>query len=444
MIDQKHLNALTLAVTSFFVCVPAIAQPDTICLLAQRFSRVDLYPVGQHPGQVELVDLDQDGDLDAVVLNRTAGSFTVLLGDSSGTFTHHSQIPTGQLPIAQEFDDIDHDGDTDLLIVDAETDDIAIFLNDGNAGFVEHSRIGVGERSRSIKIADFNNDGYTDIACTHHQYQIDDPTVEILLGGPNITFAEPFGLFDDMNTQDVSIADFNNDGNADIAALEGIYPGGNRGRIYLGSGDGKFNDPIQFNSRRSTITTTVQDMNNDGHLDIVSVSRIEFSVIIHYGDGTGMFDDYRQIQLFEEAANVTTAYLNDDDLLDIIVSYDGTLIGDGGGISLLESRPNGSFRLNYVPNTGLSSWVAVADLNDDGQMDFVAPARGSDVLEVILDQCGVCPADLNGDRALDFLDVNVLINPSPGSNQRLDYNLDGQQNFFDISAFLTDFQNGCN
>lgn len=444
MIVQKHFTAVALAAAYFSVSTPALAQSDTICLLDQRFSRIDLYPVGQHPGQVELADLNQDGNLDAVVLNRDGSSFTVLLGEPGGTFTHLSEILTGQLPIAQEFDDIDHDGDTDLLIVDAENNDITIFLNDGNAGFVEHSRVSVGERSRSIKIADFNNDGYSDIACTHHQYLIDDPTVEILLGGPKITFAKPFGLFDDMHTNDVSIADFNNDGNADIAALEGIYPSGNRGRIYLGNGDATFDEPIQFNSRRSTITSTVEDMNNDGHLDIVSVSRIESSVTIHYGDGTGAFNDDRQIPLLVEAANVATAYLNDDDLLDIVVSYDGVLSSEGGGISLLESRSNGSFRLNFVPNTGLSSWVAVADLNDDGKVDFVAPARGSDNLEVFFDQCGVCPADLNGDGMLDFFDVDRLLNPAPGANIFLDYNLDGTTNFFDISEFLIDFQTGCN
>lgn len=443
MIVQKHFTTLTIATALTSISTQAIAQSDSICLIDQRFSRVDLYPVGEHPGQVELADLDQDGYLDAVVLNRTAGSFTVLLGDPSGAFTYLTEIPTGQLPTAQEFDDIDHDGDTDLLIVDAETDEITIFLNDGNAGFVEHSRVEVGERSRSIKVADFNNDGYTDIVCTHHQYQIDDPTIEILLGGPNITFAEPFGLYDDMHTNDVSIADFNNDGNADIAALEGIYPSANRGRIYLGNGNATFDDPILFNSRRSTITSTVADMNNDGHLDIVSVSRIDYSVIIHYGDGTGAFNDDRQIPLFVEAANVATAHLNDDDMLDIVVSYDGILIGDGGGISILESRSNGSFRLNYVPNIGLSSWVAVADLNDDGQTDFVAPARGTDSLEVFLDQCGVCPADLNGDGMLDYFDVSALLNPNPGANQFLDYNLDGTTNFFDISDFLIDFQSGC-
>lgn len=422
----------------------ALAQSDTICLLDQRFSRVDTYPIGAYPGQAELADLNQDGEFDVVVLNRDAGSFSVLLGEHGGTFSYLSDTPTGEHPIAQEFDDIDHDGDTDLLIVDAETNEITIFLNDGNASFMEHSRVGVGERSRSIKVADFNNDGYTDIACSHHRYLIDGPTVEILLGGPDITIAEPFGLFDGMHTNDVSIADFNNDGNADIAALEGICPGGSRGRIYLGKGDGTFDDPTKFNSRRSSITTTVADMNNDGNLDIVSVSRIDYSVIIHYGDGTGVFVDDRQIQLIRDAASVSTAHLNDDDLLDIVVAYDAVLAGEAGGISLLESRLNGSFRLHDVSNTGLTSWVAIADLNDDGQTDFVAPARETNTLEVFLDQCGVCPADLNGDRVLDVSDVNTLLNPSPGSNQSLDYNLDGEQNFFDISAFLTDFLNGCN
>ncbi len=48
-----------------------------------------------------------------------------------------------------------------------------------------------------------------------------------------------------------------------------------------------------------------------------------------------------------------------------------------------------------------------------------------------------CPADLNGDGALDFFDIAALLGGS------LDYNSDTAFDFFDIVGFLNDFQAGC-
>ncbi len=50
MIVQKHFTTLTIATTLTSISTQAIAQSDSICLIDQRFSRVDLYPVGEHPG----------------------------------------------------------------------------------------------------------------------------------------------------------------------------------------------------------------------------------------------------------------------------------------------------------------------------------------------------------------------------------------------------------
>jgi hypothetical protein len=51
-----------------------------------------------------------------------------------------------------------------------------------------------------------------------------------------------------------------------------------------------------------------------------------------------------------------------------------------------------------------------------------------------------CPADLNGDGALNFFDVSLFLTDFNGGG---DYNGDGSTNFFDVSAFLTDFNAGC-
>ena len=48
-----------------------------------------------------------------------------------------------------------------------------------------------------------------------------------------------------------------------------------------------------------------------------------------------------------------------------------------------------------------------------------------------------CPADLNGDGALDFFDISFFL-----SNE-VDFNGDTVFDFFDISAFLSSFSAGC-
>ena len=53
------------------------------------------------------------------------------------------------------------------------------------------------------------------------------------------------------------------------------------------------------------------------------------------------------------------------------------------------------------------------------------------------------PADLNGDRTLDFLDVSAYLSAFSSQNPIADFTGDGQFNFFDVSAFLSAFAAGC-
>lgn len=52
----------------------------------------------------------------------------------------------------------------------------------------------------------------------------------------------------------------------------------------------------------------------------------------------------------------------------------------------------------------------------------------------------VCAADLNTDGELDFFDVSLFLQQY---NDGADYNGDGSTSFFDVSLFLTDYQAGC-
>ncbi len=54
-----------------------------------------------------------------------------------------------------------------------------------------------------------------------------------------------------------------------------------------------------------------------------------------------------------------------------------------------------------------------------------------------------CPADINGDGNLNFFDVSAFLTAYNQMNPMADFNDDGEFNFFDVSAFLTAYNEGC-
>lgn len=59
------------------------------------------------------------------------------------------------------------------------------------------------------------------------------------------------------------------------------------------------------------------------------------------------------------------------------------------------------------------------------------------------DPAGLCPADCNGDGELNFFDVSIFLTEFNNQDPRADYNGDGSWNFFDVSTFLSLFAQGC-
>lgn len=54
-----------------------------------------------------------------------------------------------------------------------------------------------------------------------------------------------------------------------------------------------------------------------------------------------------------------------------------------------------------------------------------------------------CPADLNGDGNLDFFDVSAFLTAFQQGNPLADFDNNGVYDFFDVSAFLTAYSAGC-
>jgi hypothetical protein len=111
----------------------AASGSDDVLWLARNVGgasfTVSVYPVGGHPVDVQVDDLDGDGLDDVVVANYQDDSLSILLGQASGVLAAESPAAAGPDPTAVAIADVNHDGIPDLVVANRNED--AGELSDG-------------------------------------------------------------------------------------------------------------------------------------------------------------------------------------------------------------------------------------------------------------------------------------------------------------------------
>jgi hypothetical protein len=127
------------------------------------------------PSRFQVADVNRDGKLDvAMILPQPAfGTLSVgtALGNGDGTFqpvreqSGSSSFETGLL-ISSNIDvsDVDNDGDPDVIVTNRASNDVSVFLANGDGALLPHHRYGAGYASRFSSVADFTGDGVPDLA----------------------------------------------------------------------------------------------------------------------------------------------------------------------------------------------------------------------------------------------------------------------------------------
>jgi hypothetical protein len=190
-----------------------------------------------------------------------------------------------------------------------------------------------GATTRSVAIASAYLDGDNNLDvvtgdATPPSPGADASTISVLLGNGDGTF-KPKVNYSGCTVGSASkilLADFNRDGNTDIAlgcSDGGINTAGtgfigNGGLvIILGNGDGSFQDPV-FYSTGDVASIATGDFNNDGLLDIVLTDRAQQNVIFFLGNGDGTFtQESTTITTVGPAHGVVVADFNGDGFDDV-------------------------------------------------------------------------------------------------------------------------------
>jgi hypothetical protein len=344
--------------------------------------------------------------------NRTLPSFLAPVNFDTGTAPH--DVVVG---------DFAHNGHLDIATANAGNNTVSVLLGNGDGTFQAAVAYPVGTRPDSIAVGDFNGDGKLDLAVADYGYLGRGQGVSVLLGNGDGTFQAARSFAAGSAPVSVVVADFNSDGNADLAVGNDVpYTGGVN--VLLGNGDGTFQAPIQTAVGNYIYSVAVADFNGDHKPDLVVSQQIATNLILLLGNGDGHF---RTGQTYTADTGVgsrdlATGDFNGDGNADVAIATTSS------GIQVFLGNGNGTLgsHVNYGVVGGNA--VVAADVNGDGNLDLVEPDTnffgplGSRVFVLLGNGNGtfqlqhntatadtplsVAVGDLNGDGHVDLVTAN--------------------------------------
>ena len=232
-------------------------------------------------------DIDNDGDLDLFISNRSPEDHNYLYRNDSGIYvdiTSTSGISLeGQLSFCSIFFDYDKDGLQDIYVSNDKEEYInRLYKNLGDGVFQDvsdSSNAGVDVSAMSTTLGDFNNDGWFDIYITNTQFsQVSSIQGNVLLknngDGTFTNVATETGTSFDSVGWGAVFLDADNDGLLDIYVSSSENGNGSliSSAFYHQQTDETFIIPqdIGFNiDLRESYSNAIGDINNDGKPEIV-------------------------------------------------------------------------------------------------------------------------------------------------------------------------------
>ena len=348
------------------------------------FSAQTLFPAGSGPGPVCAADANGDGKSDLVVANSD-GTVSVILGNGDGTFMSQQIYSTGSNPDSVFVADLNGDGKADIVVANSGSNTVSILLGNGDGTFKKQISYSTGAHPYSVSVADFNGDGKIDLVVSNYGDISSGATTygSLLIGNGDGTFQPQAPYASQTYATDVSVADFNRDGKADLVVAN--YQS-NSISVLVGNGDGKFQTPIIVATGSPSYSVAAADFNGDGKADLVVANYGTNSVSILLGNGDGTFQTQKTYATGSLPYSVSIVDFNGDGKGDLLVYNNGSPGSISGSVSLLLGNGDGTFQSQVTYSAGISSFsdVSTADFNGDNKADFAVTNYSSNNVSVLL------------------------------------------------------------
>jgi len=311
-----------------------------------------------------LGDLDGDGFMDVVILNRDSGSVTVFLGTTGGFIEEAADaFFVGNGPTDVTLADVNNDSRLDLVVTNGLDDQVYITLGDGDGTFSGAAVYAVGDAPAAVVVEDLDGDLVVDLVVVNEGS--DNVSVLPGLGGGVFGAATNYAV--GVDPTDAAVFDVDGDGVFDIVTTNSAS-----GTISVlpGLGGGAFGVQTAYVAGTTPVALVASDFTGDGRTDVAVVDRTENEVHL-LENLIGGFVVGESHPVGATPTSIVLADFDNDGVTDVLVANSGA-----GTLSALRGRHTGGFEsqkaIDSVDNaTGLS--VALVDFDDRPDIVVVNP-----------------------------------------------------------------------
>ncbi len=376
-----HIISIIVGVATIAVIAGAIVF-FTRNVVALTFGSGTDYATGVGPRTIAIADFDEDGKNDFAVPMYTDNTVEIYLNQGVGIFGAATTVlaTTGRGAQPLIHDDFNNDGHVDLAVGNRDDATIDIFLGNGDGTFAISSTESVGDDPLDLATGDFDSDGNKDLVSVDLSGQ----TISVLIGRGDGTFGGAATYATGSYPTSIKTADFDGDRVLDIVVSDscaGCFVPYSAGGIsvFIGRGDGTFGAATAYATARGAVDITMGDFNNDGNQDIVAAIRNNNVVQTLLGRGDGSFSSLGTYSSGGTQPMVIEGKdINEDGILDITVGNgSGNIIGSMTGIG------DGSFDVPRARNIGAyPTDIKFSDFDGSGKDDMIISKHTSDIVTI--------------------------------------------------------------
>jgi cysteine-rich repeat protein len=340
-------------------CGNGVISPQEICLSQERQDVTDSSLVSS----IVAADVDNDGDIDLAATQAVENLLLILHNDGAGESFTPSTLPAEETPSQLVANDIDGDGDVDLALLSFGADTISVYPQFGSQFQPAIVLTPPFASISKMRVVDIDGDGLLDIAVSSSENQIaflrqTSPLQfqTVLINGlPRLVTVNPVIL-------SFNLADWNNDGRADLFVTTNETPG--RMRVLFQSEFTPFSffveEDISLGEQLAEVKLADIDLDSDSDILVVDRGADTLHIVRNL---SGLFGIPEEILAASDTGEFVIADTSSDAFPDLL------FVSGFGPELVIQQQGEEGFSLKLFALNFLFFSIAAGDFNSDGVLD---------------------------------------------------------------------------
>lgn len=326
------------------------------------------YNGGDRPVDIAMADFDGDGVPDMAIATEGSGivdgALLVRLGNTDGTFGPPITVEASTQALDVETADFDGDGLFDIACAHGQRRRVSVHLSSGGGSFAPPISLDTVVPVSAIELGDVDGNGILDVVAKIGS--TNSPRLILALGTGNGAFGPLATLTQFLEPYSFALGDLNGDGRADLVVGDQEDFGTTTSLALPG---GTFAPPVTL-TVGAVISIQLEDVDQDGRLDLLRRSHVPPAALVEYGNGDGTFTPGVEASFPEAPGKFLVADVNRDGVRDLITGQ-----SDRYALSIALADGFGGFQeARLVPTLSQPGVLQACDMNGDGFQDIAMMA----------------------------------------------------------------------